>query len=190
MLNRFPGFLRKTAAWLLAAGLCLVVQGLTPAAAGAATLVVADCVKCHAGESAEIAARGRAHGSELDCQACHADHRPRVASNIPACSDCHGGAPHYRLQGCQNCHNPHAPLDITLQGDLKEVCLSCHAEAFEQLLASKTRHRELGCAICHKGQHKTIPACADCHGLPHADGLHQKFPQCGGCHGIAHDPNK
>ncbi|HEY7746965.1 MAG TPA: hypothetical protein VIA07_11555, partial [Desulfuromonadales bacterium] len=36
-----------------------------------ATLVDADCVKCHDREPAEIAAKGMAHKTEITCQACH-----------------------------------------------------------------------------------------------------------------------
>jgi hypothetical protein len=35
-----------------------------------------------------------------------------------------------------------------------------------------------------------VPACSDCHDLPHAEGIHAKFPQCGSCHNTAHDLNK
>jgi hypothetical protein len=35
----------------------------------------------------------------------------------------------------------------------------------------------------------TVPACNDCHGLPHADSMHKRFPTCGECHNVAHDLN-
>lgn len=224
-----------------------------------------DCVKCHEKEPAQIEAKGAAHKTEINCRSCHENHRPAVASNIPKCSMCHSGAKHYELEGCVTCHNPHMPLDISLKGDLKAPCLTCHAgqgeeiksfpskhgqvsctfchankhgvvpecvqchkphsaqmsqadckachqahqpktltygaqtqsvlcaachqEAFSQLTASKAKHREVACVTCHQNKHKTVPKCADCHGLPHAATMHQKFPKCGDCHNTAHDLN-
>ena len=230
-----------------------------------AVLTASDCVKCHEKEPAAIEAKGSAHKTAINCQDCHAGHRPKVAKNIPQCSNCHEGEPHFKVEGCLTCHNPHQPLEIVLKGEQKAVCLTCHdsqgkelvanpskhtevacnfchankhgvipecvqchdphsknmtkadcktchqahqpltlnypAEtasahcaachdtAFNQLMASKTKHKELACAFCHQNKHKTIPNCSDCHGTPHAAGMHQKFPKCGDCHNIAHDLN-
>jgi hypothetical protein len=68
-------------------------------------------------------------------------------------------------------------------------CSACHETAFNQLRASETLHGKMECVSCHGEKHKYIPACADCHGLPHAEGMHQKFPGCGDCHNVAHDLN-
>jgi len=250
---------------------CLVVTGwltLVPAAssfAAGVALTVDDCAKCHDKEPQEIATKGAKHKTEISCISCHEGHRPRVANNIPECSNCHSGEPHFEVAACKSCHNPHSPLDITLKGEQKAVCLTCHGEegqqlkanpskhtefacnfchadkhgvipqcvdchephstkmgqndcntchqahqpllltygkdvpsvhcaachntAYEQLMASGTKHHELNCVFCHADKHKVVPACSDCHGLPHAEGMHKKFPKCGECHSTAHDLN-
>lgn len=251
---------------LLTAGLILgVLPAMAQDAATQAVLNINDCAKCHTKEPQQIAAQGMAHKTEITCISCHESHRPKVANNIPACSNCHSGEPHFSVEGCLGCHNPHSPLDITLKGELKAVCLTCHAAqgqeltanpskhtevacnfchaekhgvipqcgechephspkmaqsdcrichqahqptlltygpdvpsvhcaachetAYALLDASKTKHHELSCVTCHADKHKVVPACSDCHGLPHAEGMHQKFPKCGDCHNIAHDLN-
>jgi hypothetical protein len=69
------------------------------------------------------------------------------------------------------------------------LCASCHDSAFETLSASKAKHSQIACATCHATKHKTVPQCADCHGVPHAQAMHERFPKCSDCHNIAHDLN-
>lgn len=230
-----------------------------------AVLTVADCVKCHNEQPAQIEAGGAAHKTEIDCQACHEGHRPSVANNIPSCSNCHEGSAHYEVENCLGCHNPHQPLEVRLEGEHKKVCVSCHADpnkqmiaspskhasfacnfchadkhgtippcvdchaphsetmtqascstchqahkpleltyppdtasqlcaachdtAFATLSASQAKHSQISCATCHTTQHKTVPLCTDCHGLPHAQPMHERFPKCSECHNTAHDLN-
>lgn len=257
-------FTRLALVCLLLAGLGLLVPATSALAAGVA-LTIDDCAKCHDKEPQQIATLGMAHNTQITCISCHESHRPRVANNIPECSNCHSGEPHFQIEGCKTCHNPHTPLDISLKGELKDVCLTCHAAqgqelkanpskhaevscnfchadkhgmipecvvchephstkmgqndcrtchqahqpllltygkdvpsvhcgachdtAYNQLMGTKSKHFDLSCVFCHADKHKTVPACSDCHGMPHAEGMHQKFPKCGDCHSIAHDLN-
>ena len=106
------------------------------ALAAEAVLTAADCTKCHTDEPAQIEAAGASHKTEIDCPICHADHRPMVADNIPQCSECHEGTAHYDVGNCLSCHNPHEPLNISITGEQKAVCVSCHAGPQEQLVAN------------------------------------------------------
>ncbi|MBI5443923.1 MAG: cytochrome C, partial [Deltaproteobacteria bacterium] len=150
----------------------------------AAALTAADCEKCHVKEPGEIAAKGQKHKTEINCQDCHTDHRPKVAKNIPECSNCHSGKPHYEVQGCKTCHNPHMPLEIALKGELKEVCLTCHKGPSEAMAAGPSKHAALACNFCHAEKHGVIPACLKCH-KPHSATMAQG--DCGTCH-KAHKP--
>jgi predicted CXXCH cytochrome family protein len=153
-------------------------------AAAKPTLADADCAKCHEREPREIAEKGSAHKTEISCMACHESHRPKVANNIPECSNCHSGAPHYELKNCKTCHNPHMPLDITLKGELKEVCLTCHQQQGQETKASPSKHAEVACNFCHANKHGMIPECVQCH-KPHAPTMTQA--DCKTCH-QAHQP--
>lgn len=143
-----------------------------------------DCVKCHEQEPAQIAARGMAHQTEVTCQSCHEGHRPKVANNIPECSGCHEGEPHYEVEGCKTCHDPHAPLDVRLEGELKAVCLTCHQTQGEEMEAGPSMHAELACNECHAEKHGATPTCLECHDS-HSDAITQE--DCRTCH-QAHQP--
>lgn len=188
-MDRNRRFVRRSAVCMVL--LCCAVYGALPLPAAAASpgLSVADCIKCHKQESAEIDAKGMAHKVELDCQSCHESHRPKVADNIPSCNECHSGKAHYDLLECTGCHNPHTPLDVTLKGDFKDLCKTCHETVYEVLSASQTKHRDLTCITCHEGKHKVVPLCTGCHVQPHTASMLQRFPQCGNCHGKAHNLN-
>jgi len=175
---------RKFLVCLLVFGLGILGATLPAASFGAAELSVSDCVKCHEKEPAQIAAAGMAHQTEINCQSCHEGHRPKVANNIPKCSMCHSGEAHFELEGCTNCHNPHSPLDISLQGELKTVCLTCHAAEGQEMTANPSKHAEFACNFCHADKHGTIPECVDCH-EPHSSNMTQS--DCSTCH-QAHKP--
>jgi predicted CXXCH cytochrome family protein len=250
-------------ATVLVAGLFAVsVQAAEPAPA----LSVNDCIKCHTSEPGDIAKAGGKHKTDITCVDCHTSHRPSSKNNIPQCSNCHTGKPHFELQNCLGCHkNPHAPKNIVLPTKITDPCLSCHTQQIKQLKdypskhtqlfcsdchnvhgavpectkchqklhsaemtvnvcknchkahmpkvviyganvpnkecaachkkaydflnASATKHRTLGCAFCHKAQHKMVPKCQDCHGTPHPAPMLAKFQKCQDCHNIAHDLN-
>lgn len=170
---------------LVVAFALLVVAGTSSVVlAEQAVLSVADCVKCHSEQPAQIAANGASHKTEIDCQACHGGHRPSVASNIPKCSDCHAGSAHYEVDNCLGCHNPHQPLNVNLTGEHKTVCVSCHSGPQKQMVASPSKHATFACNFCHADTHGTIPNCVDCH-EPHSASMTQD--NCATCH-QAHKP--
>ncbi len=154
------------------------------AAQGAMALSSADCVKCHAGEPKQIESKGMAHKTEIECQSCHESHRPAVADNIPLCSSCHSGTAHYELPDCHSCHNPHMPLEVTLSGDLKAPCLTCHQTEGSDLAAHPSKHGAVACNFCHADRHGVIPQCMECH-ESHAETMTQA--DCASCH-QAHQP--
>ncbi|PLX79227.1 MAG: cytochrome C [Desulfuromonas sp.] len=149
-----------------------------------AALSIQDCVKCHDQQPAEIEAAGAAHKEAINCLECHTAHRPRVENNIPECGMCHDGEKHFELSGCLNCHNPHSPLDVTLEGELKQECLTCHTSQNEQMVASPSYHAEASCNFCHADKHGVIPQCVDCH-ESHSEQITQN--DCQTCH-AAHKP--
>jgi predicted CXXCH cytochrome family protein len=146
----------------------------------------AECLTCHTDQNAQLVANPSMH-SEVSCNFCHAD----THGNIPECTSCHEPHSADMLQkDCAVCHQAHQPTVLeyadTTQNNL---CAACHDAAYSELLATTTKHRAIGCVECHADKHKTVPACADCHGVPHAEGIHAKFPSCGDCHNTAHDLN-
>lgn len=162
----------------------LVISPSVPAASDKAALAPEDCAKCHDAPPADIAAAGAKHKSDVTCLDCHASHRPTVKDNIPKCSACHDGKPHYQMKACLECHrNPHKPLNIVLGGKVTEPCLTCHADQIKQLKGNPSRHTALYCTSCHD-VHRKIPECVKCH-KPHSADMAQA--DCGKCH-KAHKP--
>ena len=147
-------------------------------------LTVDDCVKCHAGPSADMAADGAAHQT-IRCFACHPGHRPASRNNIPTCRQCHAGKPHYDMkQRCSDCHkNPHAPMRVTFGYNITGPCLTCHTTQVQQLKDNKSKHTNLFCSSCHN-VHRVVPLCVQCH-KPHRSDMTQA--DCGKCH-KAHMP--
>lgn len=146
-----------------------------------------DCIKCHDKPPQDINSNGGAHKSKVSCVDCHAGHAPKKNGNIPACSQCHSGNAHYKLQGCLNCHtNPHTPLVITIGSNVTEPCLSCHTEQMGQLQQYKSKHSAVACSTCHREKHGLIPDCSHCHS-PHVKG--QTTKECLTCH-KAHMPRE
>lgn len=146
----------------------------------------AECLTCHTEQNAQLTAHPSKH-TELSCNFCHADKH----GVIPACTECH--EPHSATMGpkdCAVCHAAHEPTLLEYADTTQnQLCAACHEVAYDQLLATKTKHRAVGCVECHANKHKTVPQCSDCHGTPHAAGIHAKFPLCGDCHSTAHDLN-
>lgn len=179
--------MKKLVVLCLGIALVALTFGIPVAQAAEATMAalnVQDCVKCHDKQPAEIDAAGSAHKEAINCQDCHTGHRPRVANNIPQCSQCHQGEAHFELGGCLGCHNPHSPLDVKLQGELKKECLTCHTPQNEQMVASPSHHAQVSCNFCHADKHGVIPECVQCH-EPHSSNITQK--DCKTCH-AAHKP--
>ena len=166
------------------AALGLVLTLAVTASAQQNVLTAADCVKCHDQESALIMNNGASHKSEIDCQACHEGHRPKVANNIPECSNCHEGTDHYAVGDCLGCHNPHEPLNVKLDAEHKKVCLTCHAGPGKQMAANPSKHETFACNFCHADTHGVIPQCTECHS-PHSETM--TAANCATCH-QAHQP--
>lgn len=142
-----------------------------------------DCVKCHAGPPTDIAAAGGKH-KNVGCNECHTGHRPASKNNIPQCTQCHDGSPHYKLSGCLGCHkNPHRPLEIQFGSKVTDPCLTCHSEQIKQLKQYPSKHTTLFCSTCHN-VHGKIPPCTQCH-KPHSPQMTQA--ECKKCH-KAHMP--
>jgi hypothetical protein len=183
MVRRYA---RRLVAIALTAPLLL---GVAAAGSGAekpvqSTLTLADCVKCHAGPSADIASDGGAHRT-ITCLACHPGHRPASKNNIPACTQCHTGKPHYNLKGCLGCHkNPHTPLKVSFGYSVTDPCLTCHTAQIKQLREHRSKHSNLFCSSCHN-LHRIVPLCVQCH-KPHAATMTQA--DCRKCH-KAHMPS-
>ncbi len=153
------------------------------AAAKQPVLTVEDCVKCHAGPPADIAAAGGKHRG-VGCFGCHAGHPPMVEKPIPKCSQCHMGKSHFEIKGCLGCHkNPHTPLNITFAGNITDVCLNCHMRQITELRKNKSKHTLLNCSRCHSA-HRKAPQCTQCH-KPHS--AEMAAADCGNCH-KAHMP--
>jgi hypothetical protein len=126
-------------------------------------LTPADCAKCHVGQPEAIDANGAKHKTAVNCQDCHAGHRPSSKNNIPVCSQCHQGKPHYAQKVCLSCHtNPHTPLKVTFKTPMTDPCLACHTSQIKQLRENKSKHTLKNCTDCHD-VHRKVPQCTQCH---------------------------
>jgi hypothetical protein len=165
-------------------GMVMLVAG--PVSAQEAELMNSDCVKCHQAVPQQIEEKGMAHKTAVSCLDCHVGHPPEVADNIPACAMCHAGTPHYdEIENCAQCHvNPHTPLELTLDGELKAECLTCHDPIGQQLTANPSAHTEVSCNFCHADTHGYIPECMVCHET-HSEEIAAQ--DCAACH-QAHMP--
>ena len=134
--------------------------------------------------TADIAAAGSKHKTEIGCQDCHNGHPPTTRKIIPLCSQCHEGKPHYKLAACIGCHsNPHTPLNIKFGNNVTDACLTCHTGQIVKLRDNKSKHTALFCSTCHN-THGKIPDCTQCH-KPHF--AEQTKADCKKCH-QAHMP--
>lgn len=141
------------------------------------------CNNCHIKETNDITEAGFAHGSQLSCGDCHSGHRPKSFENIPNCSRCHTGSPHYQLEQCLICHrNPHRPLEITLPKKAHTECMSCHKTQGDDLAKHKSYHSNLVCTDCHQ-HHGQLPACLSCHRGHNAEMIESVCQNC-------HQPHK
>ena len=161
------------------------MSGHTPLHMSPAGRVTNACVTCHPQQVTQISDNKSRH-SVFDCTACHPVHR-----QIPQCAQCH--TPHAEEMtpsDCKKCHKAHMPQQVIYASDTpSKDCGVCHRNALNLLSAGESRHKSLTCASCHQERHRMVPACAECHGVPHAAGIMARFPKCGDCHKIAHDLN-
>ena len=141
------------------------------------------CFECHGPIRDKLAAFTSKH-SKIDCMACHTSHGYK-----PSCFTCH--EPHQPGQPvaiCLACHPAHMPRQVQYGKDLpSDACASCHAAVFAAWKKSPGKHKAVACVTCHKNRHRTLPACADCHGKPHTPAHHERFPRCLTCHLDVHD---
>jgi len=148
------------------------------------TLTPDDCGKCHVGQPEDISANGAKHKTAINCQTCHTGHRPSSKNNIPVCSKCHQGKPHFEQKNCLQCHkNPHTPLKITFDRPMTDPCLACHTSQIKQLRENKSKHTLKNCTDCHD-VHRKVPQCTQCH-KPHSADI--AAGDCKKCH-KAHMP--
>jgi len=151
---------------------CLATQAVAagePQKQTMATLSPSDCGKCHDKQAADIESAGTKHKTSASCQDCHTGHRPASKNNIPACSNCHQGKPHFEQKVCLSCHtNPHTPLKVTFKTPMTEPCLACHSSQIKQLRENKSKHSAKNCTDCHD-VHRKIPQCTQCHKSHSAD---------------------
>jgi predicted CXXCH cytochrome family protein len=142
------------------------------------------CLTCHGPESWQLRTYESKH-TALDCSQCHDVHR-----KIPQCTQCH--IPHKgRIVGdCKQCHRAHTPKMAAFPENMPSTdCGSCHKIPSDLLRATASKHKSLTCVGCHKLKHRFKPACQDCHGTPHPEGILAKFPECTMCHNSPHDLN-
>ncbi len=142
------------------------------------------CRLCHIKEVNDIAEAGMAHHSAISCSDCHIGHKPKSFENIPRCSLCHSGTPHYDQLQCLNCHrNPHRPLEIKLPKKAYAECLTCHEIQGEELIKFPSYHSTLVCTDCHH-EHGELPECLSCH-ESHDTAMAEE--SCQTCH-VPHKP--
>lgn len=146
----------------------------------------AVCLTCHEGPGVALQESPSQHAT-FACNFCHATEH----GVIPECVECH--SPHSETmtqQNCAACHEAHQPLELAYGPETgSDLCAACHDTAYDTLQKSQAKHSQIACVTCHVDQHKNIPQCNDCHGLPHAESIHARFPTCGECHSTAHDLN-
>lgn len=145
------------------------------------------CGDCHAKVSQELRANPSKH-TKVQCAQCHS----KKHGYIPACMQCH--KPHTQGQKneeCLVCHPAHNPLKIEYPETTKnDVCSGCHAEVYQKISTTPSKHGQVACAKCHT-KHRYIPKCEECHGKPHGEVVLKKFPNCLQCHVDVHDlPSK
>ncbi len=167
---------------------CFIVMFTVSAAFAAGEqmkLSPSDCAKCHEKQPQDIESNGSKHKTAINCQNCHAGHRPSSKNNIPVCSQCHQGKPHFQQKiSCLSCHtNPHTPLKITFGTPMTEPCLTCHTSQIKQLQENKSKHSSKNCTDCHD-VHRKKPECTQCH-KPHSADI--TAADCKKCH-KAHMP--
>ncbi len=176
---------------------CHPVDANLRKAHGGFALADTDCGSCHdphgTADAALIRAVSHLPFASGDCASCHADPaRPAAGLEGPTsnCEDCHAGyrdsAGHHPVGDaarCVDCHSPHAgEAPGMTAGPQRAVCLGCHGDVREAILAGASRHpanlEQGACSACHAGHGATTAPLlrAGLHGLCescHTD--HSKF---------------
>jgi hypothetical protein len=149
--------------------------------AGAFEITDAQCVLCHPKQPQTIKVYGGKHETEVGCSDCHLEHPPKGTKAVPECGMCHSEKAHYQLDQCGSCHaNTHAPLNLTLEGEISEPCLTCHMQQGDEIANHPSAHTEMACNECH-AEHRKVPNCMECHSKHTED---MNFESCKSCHPV------
>ncbi|MDD2851962.1 MAG: cytochrome C [Desulfuromonadaceae bacterium] len=155
----------------------------TPRKIAASAQLTNFCFDCHGSVRDQLTAFPSKH-TKVACAQCHTSHGFK-----PSCFACH--KPHVEGQtvpDCLKCHPVHQPRQIIFATDTpSNSCGSCHTKVFGKLSKSTSKHKNVLCVTCHKGKHRYVPQCTDCHGKPHNKAFHDQFPRCLSCHIDVHD---
>lgn len=156
----------------------------TPRKIAASAQIITFCYDCHGAVRKQLDTFPSKH-TKVACATCHTSHGFK-----PSCFTCHT-KPHLAGQTvaqCLQCHPVHQPRSIVIpEKTPTHVCSSCHGAIVTKLTKGTSKHATLTCVTCHKGKHRTIPQCTDCHGKPHKASFHEKVPRCLNCHVDVHD---
>ena len=148
---------------------------------GAFEITDAQCVLCHPKQPQTIKAYGGKHETEFGCSDCHMEHPPKGTKAIPECGMCHSEKTHYQLDQCGSCHtDTHAPLNLILEGEISEPCLTCHMQQGDEMAMHPSVHTEMACNECH-AEHQKVPNCMECHSKHTED---MNFESCKSCHPV------
>ena len=147
-----------------------------------------ECLECHASSADKMIAKGGKH-NEMGCGECHIGHPPDVKKPYKACMECH--EPHsdqMAEDACGQCHRAHIATEVTYAFNVpSEYCAACHQDASGELAASRSKHSDMDCALCHQERHTTTANCQYCHGGTHPEHVMKKTDICAACHHNAHD---
>jgi hypothetical protein len=146
-----------------------------------------DCVECHEGQAMAMRTKGGEHNT-VGCGDCHVGHPPEVKKPYTACVECH--EPHsdqMAEDACGQCHQAHLATEVTYAFNVPSAyCAACHQDTFDELAASRSKHSDIACALCHQEQHGASTTCQYCHGGTHPEHVMKKTDICGACHHTAH----
>jgi hypothetical protein len=141
------------------------------------------CFDCHGPVRDQLVKFPSKH-TKVACTKCHTSHGFK-----PSCFICH--KPHFEGQTvpqCLQCHPVHQPRQIEFATTTpSNTCSVCHSSVVTKLSKGTSKHKSVVCVTCHKGKHRYIPQCTDCHGKPHNTLFHTKYPRCLSCHIDVHD---
>jgi hypothetical protein len=147
-----------------------------------------DCVQCHKEAATAMLAKGGRHNT-VGCGDCHVGHPPEVKKPYKACMECH--APHSEQMAedaCSMCHKAHTATEVTYSYNVpSRYCNACHQEVADELAASRSKHSDIACVLCHQERHKASSTCQYCHGAPHPQHVMKNIDICTACHHSAHD---
>jgi len=155
----------------------------TPRKIAAAAPIANFCYDCHGAIRKQLDTSPSKH-TKVACTTCHTSHGFK-----PSCFTCH--KPHVDGQTvaqCLQCHPVHQPRNIEFAANTpSNTCSACHGKIVTKLSKGVSKHAALTCVTCHKGKHRVIPQCTECHGKPHSSSFHEKVPRCLTCHIDVHD---